>query len=105
MSGAHLAPQQHGLQDVSVDEHGTTTRKVALACTKPQENAAYTQIESHFIVLDTIKNLDPPIPMHWILGARVDLVYAWFRLFSACGTLADRSLDSLCLDRNIATRP
>ncbi|CDO75137.1 hypothetical protein BN946_scf184772.g4 [Trametes cinnabarina] len=48
--------------------------KVTLCCTKDQERATYLHAEPHFVVLDTIRDLPPSVPLHFVLGGRVDLI-------------------------------
>ncbi|KAI0648737.1 alpha/beta-hydrolase [Trametes meyenii] len=47
---------------------------VTLCCTKAQERATYLHVAPHFVVIDTIRGLPPALPLHFVLGERVDLI-------------------------------
>ncbi|KAI0636249.1 alpha/beta-hydrolase [Trametes polyzona] len=65
---------RHGLREISTRGGDATDIKVTLCCTKEQERATYLHVEPHFVVLDTIRNLDASVPLHFLLGERVDLI-------------------------------
>ncbi|KAI0763278.1 alpha/beta-hydrolase [Trametes elegans] len=65
---------RYGLREITVPSGNNAKTKVTLSCTKDQERATYVHVEPHFVVIDTIRNLSDSLPIHFILGARVDLI-------------------------------
>ncbi|KAI0667882.1 alpha/beta-hydrolase [Trametes maxima] len=65
---------RYGLREVSVPAGSATKMQVTLCCTKAQERATYLHVAPHFVVIDTIRNLDPASALHFVLGERVDLI-------------------------------
>ncbi|KAI9064976.1 alpha/beta-hydrolase [Trametes sanguinea] len=57
-------------------EYGSYSVRIplTLCCNKVQERASYLHVEPHFVVLNVIRDLPPSIPLHFVLGGRVDLV-------------------------------
>ncbi|KAI9059810.1 alpha/beta-hydrolase [Trametes sanguinea] len=67
---------RYGLREVVVPaaDGAAGETKVTLCCTKDQERATYLHVEPHFVVIDTIRNLPEPLPLHFVFGGRVDLI-------------------------------
>ena len=72
--------QQYGLQDVMVEENGTSVSKVRLACAKEHEQCAYVQDEVYFEVVERIVATDQTLPVHYIFGDRFDVMYVIYLL-------------------------
>ena len=58
--------------------------KTVLNCSKDHERQAYRQDEIYYDVVDRLGTLDPAVPVHYIFGERVDLMWVLFSSFGRC---------------------
>ncbi|KAI0695494.1 alpha/beta-hydrolase [Cerioporus squamosus] len=68
---------KHALKEVSVEENGTSVKKITLCCTRLQEYTQYTNTAPHFLAAERVGTLDPAVPVHFIFGEREDVV-PWY---------------------------
>jgi len=67
---------EHGLRDLPTATYPDRKEGVTRKCTREQEAQAYLYFEDAFDCLERLKDLCATIPVHTILGTKIDLVSA-----------------------------